>query len=98
MAFLYFLPFVVLLVISITMFIQGWMVIHESYGYRENPKFKNHPELKGVRKGDRLMSVSFNESEIPEMDFSKLYERIQKQKMDELFSEPYDGDMEDEDL
>ena len=44
------------------------------------------------------MSVSFNESDNPEMDFSKLYERIQKQKMDELFSEPYDGDMEDEDL
>jgi hypothetical protein len=44
------------------------------------------------------MSATFNDPEKQELDFSKLYERIQKQKMDELFSEPYDGDMEDEDL
>lgn len=71
--------------------------MHESHGYRGNPKIKNHPEMQGVRKGDKLMSVSFNESEKPELDFSLLYERIQKQKMDELFSEPYDGDMEEDD-
>ena len=40
--------------------------------------------------------VSFNESEKTEIDYRVLYDRIQKQKMDELFSEPYDGDMEDD--
>lgn len=97
MAFLYFLPFLILLVIAISMFIQGWMVIHESYGYRENPKVKGHPEMKGVKKGDGLMSVSFNDSDNSEINYDKLYERIQKQRMEELFSEPYDGDMEEED-
>jgi hypothetical protein len=40
--------------------------------------------------------MSHNEPEKLELDFTKLYERIQKQKMDELFSEPYDGDMDEE--
>lgn len=29
-------------------------------------------------------------------DYSVLYERVLKMKMDELFSEPYDGDMDEE--
>jgi hypothetical protein len=29
-------------------------------------------------------------------DYKLLYEKVLKMKMDELFSEPYDGDMEEE--
>lgn len=32
-----------------------------------------------------------------EEDYSVLYDRVMKMKMDELFSEPYDGDMDEED-
>jgi hypothetical protein len=28
------------------------MIMNESHGYRENPKIKGHPEMKGVKKGD----------------------------------------------
>lgn len=31
-----------------------------------------------------------------EDDYKLLYEKVLKMKMDELFSEPYDGDMEEE--
>jgi hypothetical protein len=34
--------------------------------------------------------------EIEDMDYNLLYERVLQMKMDELFSEPYDGDMEEE--
>jgi hypothetical protein len=30
-------------------------------------------------------------------EYRLLYKRVLKMKMDELFSEPYDGDMEEED-
>ena len=33
---------------------------------------------------------------IKDVDYSLLYERVLQMKMDELFSEPYDGDMEEE--
>ena len=31
-----------------------------------------------------------------ERDYSLLYKRVNELKMEELFAEPYDGDMEDE--
>ena len=31
-------------------------------------------------------------------DYKLLYEKVLKMKMDELFSEPYDGDMEEEEV
>jgi hypothetical protein len=34
--------------------------------------------------------------EIEDIDYNLLYERVLLMKMDELFSEPYDGDMEEE--
>jgi hypothetical protein len=34
--------------------------------------------------------------EAEDKDYSLLYERVLQMKMDELFSEPYDGDMEEE--
>lgn len=34
--------------------------------------------------------------EMEDTDYKILYERVLQMKMDELFSEPYDGDMEEE--
>jgi hypothetical protein len=86
MEIFYFIPFIVLLLIAVSMVIQGWMVVHESHGYRENPKVKGHPEMKGVKKGDGLMVVNFDK--MPDDDYNELYNRIQKLKMEELFEEP----------
>lgn len=43
------------------------------------------------------MTTSFDDNDPPQLNFDKLYERIRQQRMEELFSEPYDGDMEEED-
>lgn len=86
MEIFYFIPFIILLLIAVSMVIQGWMIVHESHGYRENPKVKGHPEMKGVKKGDGLMTVNFNR--FPDEDYNELYNRIQKLKMEELFEEP----------
>jgi hypothetical protein len=86
MEIFYFIPFIVLLLIAVSMVIQGWMVVHESHGYRENPKVKGHPEMKGVKKGDGLMVVNFDK--MPDDDYNELYNRIQKLKIEELFDEP----------
>ena len=91
----FLVPWFVLLLIAISMVIQGWMVIHESHGYQENPKIKGHPEMKGVKKGDGLMSVNFNQ--MPDDDYHDLYNRIQKLKMEELFEEPSSYEDEDDD-
>lgn len=40
------------------------------------------------------MSTDYKEKEEP--DYKILYDRVQQLKMEELFSEPYDGDMEEE--
>jgi hypothetical protein len=99
MELLYFVPFLILVFIAISMMVQGWMIVHESGGYRENPKFKWHPEMKGVRKGDKLMTVTFQDSEDDStFIYSELYEKIQRQKMKELFEEPstYEDDVEED--
>jgi hypothetical protein len=95
MEIFYFIPFIILLLIAVSMVIQGWMVVHESHGYRENPKIKGHPEMKGVKKGDGLMTVNFNR--LPDEDYNDLYSRIQKLKMDELFEEPSTYEDDDND-
>ena len=94
MEVLYFTPFIVLFAIAMSMVIQGWMIMNESHGYRENPKIKGHPEMKGVKKGDGLMVVSFDK--MPDDDYNEVYGRIQKLKMEELFEEPskYEDDEE----
>lgn len=38
---------------------QGYCVLTEKSGYRKDPKYKDHPELKGVRRGDNMMYVNF---------------------------------------
>ena len=80
MEIFYFIPFIILLLIAVSMVIQGWMVVHESHGYRENPKVKGHPEMRGVKKGDGLMVVNFNK--MPDDDYNELYNRIQKLKIE----------------
>ena len=95
MEVLYFIPFIILFVIAMSMVIQGWMIMNESCGYRENPKIKGHPEMKGVNKGDGLMVVSFDK--MPDDDYNELYGRIQKLKMEELFEEPSKYEDENED-
>lgn len=40
---------------------QCYCVIEEKHGYRKDPKFKDHPELKGVRKGDKMLYVNFKD-------------------------------------
>ena len=96
MEVLYFTPFIVLFAIAMSMVIQGWMIMNEIHGYQENPKIKGHPEMKGVKKGDGLMVVSFDE--MPDDDYDELYGRIQKLKMEELFEEPskYEDEKEDD--
>lgn len=89
MEFLFFILFLVLLFIAISMIIQGWMVIYEKNGYTENPKVKGHPEMKGVKKGDGLLVVNFEK--LPDGDYSELNDRIQKLKLEELLDDDDDG-------
>ena len=35
--------------------------------------------------------------EIEDLNYELLYERVLRMKVDELFSEPYDGDMDEDD-
>jgi len=79
---IFLVPWFVLVVIGFTMFVQGWMIMNAHHGYSKSPKIK-HPELNNVRAGDPLLVVRFSEE-----DLEKLQERIQKQKMEELFEEP----------
>jgi hypothetical protein len=90
MEIVFLIPWFVLLLIAVSMMIQGWMVIHESHGYRENPRIKGHPEMKGVKKGDGLMTVNFDR--LPEDDYNDLYDRINRLKMEELFEESYEDE------
>lgn len=93
MDFRYFLPFLVLLLIILSMFIHGVMIMKELHGYQQDLKVKRHPEMIGLKRGDLLMTVKFTDE-----DYSHLSERIQKQKLDELFEEPstYEDELDDE--
>jgi len=95
MEVLYFIPFIILFAIAMSMVIQGWMIMNESHGYQENPKIKGHPEMKGVKKGDGLMVAIFDK--MPDDDYNELYGLIQKLKMEELFEEPSKYEDENED-
>jgi hypothetical protein len=86
---IFLVPWFVLLIISISMFVQGWMIMNAHYGYSKSPKVK-HPELNNVKAGDPLLVIRFTEE-----DLAKLQERVLKQKMEELFEEP--STYEDED-
>jgi hypothetical protein len=79
---IFLVPWFVLLVISITMFVQGWMIMNAHYGYSKSPKVK-HPELNNVRAGDPLLVIRFTDE-----DMQELQKRVLEQKMNELFEEP----------
>ena len=87
---IFLVPWFVLLVISITMFVQGWMIMNAHYGYSKSPKVK-HPELNDVKVGDPLLVVKFTEE-----DLQELQRRVLEQKMEELFEEPSTYEDEEE--
>lgn len=92
MEILYLTPFIVLCLIGITMFIQGWMIMNARHGYTKSPKVK-HPEMNDVKAGDTLMSIRFTDE-----DLEKLQQRVTQQKMEELFEEPsaYEDENDDD--
>lgn len=50
-----FLLFMPALAAFVALAMQGFFIIKEKHGYRKDPRFKDHPEMRGVRKGDRLL-------------------------------------------
>ena len=91
---IFLVPWFVLVAISLTMIVQGWMIMNAHYGYSKSPKVK-HPELNDVKAGDPLLVVRFTEE-----DIKQLQRRVMQQKMDELFEEPsaYEDDDDDDGL
>ena len=89
---IFLVPWFILVAISISMFVQGRMIMNAHYGYSKNPKVK-HPELNDVKAGDPLLVVKFAEE-----DISELQKRVFQQKMNELFEEPstYEDDEDDD--
>jgi len=79
---IFLVPWFVLVVIALTMFVQGWMIMNAHHGYSKSPKVK-HPELNDVKAGDPLLVLR-----ITEEDLEELQRRVLQQKIDELFEEP----------
>jgi hypothetical protein len=79
---IFLVPWFVLVVIALTMFVQGWMIMNAHRGYSKSPKVK-HPELNDVKAGDPLLVIKFTEQ-----DIEQLQQKIFQQKMEELFEEP----------
>ena len=88
---IFLVPWFVLVVIAITMFLQGWMIMNAHYGYSKSPKVK-HPEMNDVKPGDPLLVVR-----ITEEDLEHLQRRVLEQKMEELFEEPSTYEDDDDD-
>jgi 1-acyl-sn-glycerol-3-phosphate acyltransferase len=88
---IFLVPWLVLVGISLTMIVQGWMIMNAHYGYSKSPKVK-HPELNDVKVGDPLLVVRFTEE-----DIKQLQQRVMQQKMDELFEEPSTYEDDDDD-
>ena len=91
MEIVYFIPFLILLLIAVSMVIQGHMIMNAHYGYSKSPKIK-HPEMNDVKAGDTLMSVKFTDE-----DLEQLQQRVTQQKMEELFEEPSTYEDENDD-
>ena len=88
---IYLVPWFVLVVISISMFVQGWMIMNAHHGYSKSPKVK-HPEMNDVKPGDPLLVIR-----ITEEDLEHLQRRVLEQKMEELFEEPSTYEDDDDD-
>ena len=91
---IFLVPWFVLVAISLTMIVQGWMIMNAHHGYSKSPKVK-HPELNDVKAGDPLLVVRFTEE-----DIKQLQQRVLEFKMNELFEEPstYEDDDDDDGL
>ena len=88
---IYLVPWFVLVIIAVSMFIQGWMIMNAHHGYSKSPKVK-HPEMNDVKPGDSLLVVR-----ITEEDLEQLQRRVLEQKMEELFEEPSTYEDDDDD-
>jgi len=88
---IFLVPWFVLVGISLSIFVQGWMIMNARNGYSKSPKVK-HPELNDVKPGDPLLVVRFTDE-----DLEKLQQRVLQQKMNELFEEPSTYEDEEED-
>ena len=88
---IYLVPWFVLVVIAISMFVQGWMIMNAHHGYSKSPKVK-HPEMNDVKPGDPLLVIR-----ITEEDLEHLQRRVLEQKMEELFEEPSTYEDDDDD-
>ena len=79
---IFLVPWFILVVIALSMFVQGWMIMNARHGYSKSPKVK-HPELNDVKPGDPLLVLRFTEE-----DLQELQQKILQQKMNELFEKP----------
>ena len=88
---IFLVPWFVLVVIAISMFVQGWMIMNAHHGYSKSPKVK-HPEMNDVKAGDPLLVLRITEEDIQE-----LQKRVLQQKIEELFEEPSTYEDEEDD-
>jgi len=84
----------VILLTIISISIQGWLVMHQDFGYRKDPQIpptNNHPEMEDYKMGDQLLVLKFKD------EYDRLLERAEKMKIDQLFDEPstYEDELED---
>jgi len=102
-AFLFLTIWVVLVGCAFSLIIQGWMISSEKGGYTNRPDRKRHPEIDELE-GDTgvlmVAKISGPRPELPSDDeedesYKLLRDRINRQKMEELFDEP--SSYEDED-
>lgn len=61
-------------------------------GYRRDPSYNLHPEMRNVRHGEKLLSVKVNDQ-----DYLDLQKRVKELKMRELFEEPSSYEDEEDD-
>ena len=88
---IFLVPWFTLVVIAVSMFVQGWMILNAHHGYSKNPKVK-HPEMNDVKAGDPLLVLRITEEDIQE-----LQKRVLHQKISELFEEPSTYEDEEDD-
>ena len=106
-AFLFLAIWVVLVGCAFSLIIQGWVISSEKGGYTNRPDRKRHPEIDELE-GDTgvlmVAKISGPRPELPPDDeedesYKLLRDRINRQKMEELFDEPssFEDDNDDPD-
>ena len=89
---IFLIPWVILVVIALSIIVQGWMIMNARHGYSKSPKVK-HPELNDVKPGEPLLVIKFTDE-----DIEQLQKRVLQQKIDELFEEPSSYEDDDDDV